>query len=89
MRRPRDAGRALGAPWRAFLFDHTGAAILIRAPCRELGRDALRWYARGGRRFIARYVEDGRVTAPLDAGRDEEIAAAHAGMMRAGGPPPA
>ena len=39
--------------------------------------------------FVARYVKDGRVMALLGAGRDAEIARAHAEMIRAGGPLPA
>ncbi len=36
--------------------------------------------------FIARYVKDGNVMAMMGAGRDAEIAAAHAAMIRAAGP---
>ncbi|MGR3464854.1 FAD-dependent oxidoreductase [Limimaricola sp.] len=38
--------------------------------------------------FVARFVQNGRVMALLGAGRDAEIARAHAEMIRAGGPLP-
>ncbi|MGX9856829.1 FAD-dependent oxidoreductase [Limimaricola variabilis] len=38
--------------------------------------------------FVARFIRDGRVMALLGAGRDAEIARAHAEMARVGGPLP-
>ena len=39
--------------------------------------------------FVASYVKDGRVMAMMGAGRDAELAAAHARILREGGPLPA
>lgn len=53
------------------------------------GWDEIRMDGEATGDFVARYVKDGRVMALLGAGRDAEIARAHAEMIRAGGPLPA
>ncbi|EYD73096.1 FAD-dependent oxidoreductase [Limimaricola hongkongensis] len=52
------------------------------------GWDEIRMDGEATGDFVARYVKDGRVMALLGAGRDAEIARAHAEMIRAGGPLP-
>ncbi|WP_341210974.1 FAD-dependent oxidoreductase [uncultured Limimaricola sp.] len=53
------------------------------------GWDEIRMEGEATGDFVARYIKDGRVMALLGAGRDAEIARAHAEMIHAGGPLPA
>ncbi len=89
----RVAGAMLGEPMPALgvPFFWTALARQYRYLGHAESWDEIRFDGapEDGGDFVASYVKDGRVLAMMGAGRDAEIAAAHAAMIRANGPAPA
>ncbi len=89
----RVAGAMLGepAPSPGVPFFWTALSRQYRYLGHAEGWDDIRFDGapEDGGDFVASYVKDGRVMAMMGAGRDAEIAAAHAAMIREGGPLPA